>query len=156
MAAVAKSVFPPLDKNSSSIQLLSFKLDDSNQIQADFSIFGISECPPFVALSYMWGTSEAIQYPVFLNGQLLYVRENLWYALQALRDMAKQDAAHVTRTGQSAATSCWGYFWIDAICIDQLDELERSHQVNMMKDIYTRAAAVVAWLGNLAPPETIL
>lgn len=38
------------------------------------------------------------------------------------------------------------YYWIDAICIDQENDLERGHQVNMMGDIYGGAACVIAWL----------
>lgn len=40
------------------------------------------------------------------------------------------------------------YYWIDAICIDQGNDLERGHQVNMMGDIYGGAACVIAWLGS--------
>jgi len=36
--------------------------------------------------------------------------------------------------------------WIDAICISQQDIKERNHQVAMMRDIYSKAAAVRAWI----------
>ncbi|KAF9776224.1 hypothetical protein IL306_005631 [Fusarium sp. DS 682] len=40
-------------------------------------------------------------------------------------------------------------FWIDAICIDQDNKIERSYQVsNMMAEIYRRATSVIAWLGD--------
>jgi hypothetical protein len=38
--------------------------------------------------------------------------------------------------------------WIDALCIDQSDPVERGHQVAFMADIYQRAAQVIVWLGN--------
>jgi hypothetical protein len=41
-------------------------------------------------------------------------------------------------------------FWIDAICIDQSSNPERSHQVAMMRQIYAHAALVVVWLGSVA------
>jgi hypothetical protein len=41
-------------------------------------------------------------------------------------------------------------FWIDAICIDQANVLERNHQVGLMKQIYTKAANVVVGLGREA------
>jgi Heterokaryon incompatibility protein (HET) len=44
-----------------------------------------------------------------------------------------------------------GYFWIDAICINQLDNKERSAQVNMMDKIYQKAEAVDVWLGKWTP-----
>ncbi|KAK5110881.1 hypothetical protein LTR85_000691 [Meristemomyces frigidus] len=37
--------------------------------------------------------------------------------------------------------------WIDALCINQEDMLEKSHQVAMMADIYQRASLVYACLG---------
>lgn len=39
------------------------------------------------------------------------------------------------------------YYWIDAICIDQENDLERGHQVNMMGAIYGGAACAITWLG---------
>lgn len=38
--------------------------------------------------------------------------------------------------------------WADAICINQIDNEEKSFQVNQMGDIYDRAAEVVIWLGD--------
>jgi hypothetical protein len=37
--------------------------------------------------------------------------------------------------------------WADAICINQEDVIERNHQVQLMKEIYTKASKVVVWLG---------
>lgn len=42
------------------------------------------------------------------------------------------------------------YYWIDAICIDQEDVLERGHQVDMMSSIYSKATTVFAWLGPVS------
>ncbi len=38
--------------------------------------------------------------------------------------------------------------WIDAVCINQNDELERASQVRKMRQIYSSAWAVIAWLGE--------
>ena len=38
--------------------------------------------------------------------------------------------------------------WIDAICIDQSNLIERSEQVALMQHIYAKAAAVLIWLGE--------
>lgn len=51
--------------------------------------------------------------------------------------LAKHDAGWIHR-----------YYWIDAICIDQENDLERGHQVGMMGDIYGGASRVIAWLGS--------
>jgi hypothetical protein len=39
------------------------------------------------------------------------------------------------------------HFWIDAICIDQTNNKEKSFQVGLMTEIYQRACHVFAWLG---------
>ena len=44
-----------------------------------------------------------------------------------------------------AEQSCW--IFIDALCINQDDSLERSGQVNLMGAVYSNAEEVVAWLG---------
>lgn len=38
--------------------------------------------------------------------------------------------------------------WIDALCIDQNNVLERNHQVQQMGVIYKQAQQVIAWMGN--------
>lgn len=39
------------------------------------------------------------------------------------------------------------WLWIDALCIDQSDARERTHQVGMMSKIFGRANKVISWLG---------
>lgn len=41
-----------------------------------------------------------------------------------------------------------GFFWIDAICINQDDLEERSAQVAIMPQIYSKADCVIVWLGD--------
>jgi hypothetical protein len=38
--------------------------------------------------------------------------------------------------------------WIDAICINQSDDVEKSEQVVNMKEIYENACQVIVWLGD--------
>jgi hypothetical protein len=38
--------------------------------------------------------------------------------------------------------------WVDAICINQHNNQEKSHQVSMMGEIYKRDTQVLAWLGE--------
>ncbi|KAI9152257.1 HET-domain-containing protein [Paramyrothecium foliicola] len=40
------------------------------------------------------------------------------------------------------------WIWIDAICINQGDDAEKCHQIPLMREIYTRASEVLAWLGD--------
>lgn len=84
----------------------------------------------YEALSYMWGPSHCLQ-SVEVNGQACAVRENLWQALKHLR------SRHEERM-----------LWIDALCINQDDDLERNHQVAQMGAIYRQAENVCVWLGK--------
>jgi hypothetical protein len=40
-----------------------------------------------------------------------------------------------------------GWLWIDALCIDQSDARERTHQVGIMSEIFGGAEQVISWLG---------
>ncbi|KAM4058885.1 heterokaryon incompatibility protein [Hirsutella rhossiliensis] len=42
------------------------------------------------------------------------------------------------------------YLWIDALCINQDDDKEKSREVQRMRHIYEQAANVVLWLGEAA------
>ncbi|RDW71867.1 hypothetical protein BP5796_07901 [Coleophoma crateriformis] len=70
---------------------------------------------------------------VWLNGILVEVRKNLHDALEAL---------YATCNGNQRS------LWIDALCINQINLLERNHQVQMMGSIYVTARRVLVWLGR--------
>jgi hypothetical protein len=83
----------------------------------------------FEALSYVWGSRDNPA-TVWIRDKTLSVTANLATALRHLR-YANEDSM----------------FWIDAICIDQSNKLERSKQVALMRDIFRTARRVVFWLG---------
>ncbi|CZR70285.1 uncharacterized protein PAC_20187 [Phialocephala subalpina] len=89
-----------------------------------------SENPPYEALSYMWG-AESPKKKVILNGDERIIGENLWFALGYLR---YTDRPRV--------------MWVDAICINQENSMERCHQVSQMGKIYKEATTVIIWLGE--------
>ena len=92
-----------------------------------------SGCPDgYDALSYCWGASEGVK-TICLNGVPVRISINLEAALRCLRH------SNETRL-----------LWVDALCINQNDITEKSHQVEKMLDIYGAANGVFAWLG----PET--
>lgn len=67
---------------------------------------------------------------IMLNGCPFHIQHNLYLALLHLRSLTHPLT-----------------LWVDSICINQSDTLERSSQVAMMSFIYRRAIKVVAWLG---------
>ena len=85
----------------------------------------------YEALSYVWGDPNVVK-DILVNGQPLPVTENLNKALHRLRRLKESRI-----------------LWIDAICINQKDDLEKSHQVDLMSRIYTFASGVVIWLEDV-------
>jgi len=96
----------------------------------------ITEVLPYCAISYRWDSGSKIM-PIYINGHKCMVTAGLYTMLQALRE----------------AKDCYpwfnfGYFWIDAICIDQEHDKEKAHQISNMTKIYSSATTVVVWLGE--------
>ena len=88
---------------------------------------------PFTALSYVWGDAKDTL-PIMLNNKVVQVTKNLATALRHIEHHRSQRGIRV--------------FWVDALCINQEDNSEKSHQVQMMGDIYRKATQVFAWLGR--------
>ncbi|KAK7422721.1 hypothetical protein QQX98_001509 [Neonectria punicea] len=95
----------------------------------------------FAALSYVWGTDHAGK--IIVNGQETTVTKNLEEALHELRT-DKGRFAHNYR------------LWVDALCINQLDEDETAQQISRMREIYSQAWAVIAWLGPADDTDHLL
>lgn len=70
---------------------------------------------------------------IVCDGRSMGVQENLFDALLVLRSNMPGD------------------YWIDALCINQSDDEERTVQVQMMDEIYRGATQVIVWLGSLPP-----
>lgn len=89
--------------------------------------------PAYIALSYAWGQNVRDK-TISLNGTRFSVGNNLWWFLHHMR-----------------LRNQYVNFWIDAMCIDQSNVMERNHQVQIMRKIYSNAQSVSVWLGNAAP-----
>lgn len=78
----------------------------------------------YVALSYVWGNSDNMR-EISINGKPVQVTKNLESALRILRDKLPM------RLGVR--------LWVDALCINQKDIMERNTQVQRMWEIYNKA-----------------
>jgi hypothetical protein len=101
------------------------------ELTCSIRVIGLDSDAEYEALSYVWGDLNT-QKDVDIGGQRTPVTDNLHLALQRLRHPTK------TRT-----------IWIDQLCINQSDNLERSSQVAMMRDIYQKSSCCIIWLGEL-------
>lgn len=88
----------------------------------------------YKSLSYTWGDTNDLENirKVVLNEENFFITANLYTALQNLHPQFNREDA---------------LFWVDAVCINQLDDSERNRQVNLMCDIYEQATLVLIWLG---------
>jgi hypothetical protein len=120
-------------QNPREIRLLRLKSGDDLDV-LQISIFSalLDEEPIYEALSYTWGDpSKTTLLSYDVNGGTISITMNCEAALRRLREKEKE------RT-----------LWIDAICINQSNDEERSHQVQLMSAIYQQAERVVAYLGD--------
>ncbi|KAM0215724.1 hypothetical protein ACHAQI_002822 [Fusarium lateritium] len=133
--AQSTSIYLNLDFSSHQIRLFELYPDQgAGDIRGAFRSGELSSCEAFTALSYTWGDETKLRHIDFGGGKTLGIRDNLWQFLR----------------GQSLLITQPKTFWIDAICIDQANVRERNHQVNLMRDIYSRAEKVYIWLGKEA------
>ncbi|KAH3966197.1 hypothetical protein HBI25_121300 [Parastagonospora nodorum] len=88
----------------------------------------------YQALSYVWGAKHVKRF-ILLENKMFSVTVNLESALRHLREQLKDDS-------QGAI------LWVDALCINQADDGERTSQVQMMRRIYERCRCVIAYLGD--------
>lgn len=125
-----------LDRSRRQVRLL--RLNKSNaqnpgRITGELNTYSMEDAPSFDALSYAWGV-DVVADPIIVNGEAVFVTRNLYEGLQNFRH------------GDHAE-----YIWIDAICINQRDFAERSHQVTLMRDLFSMARVVHVWLGPSTP-----
>ncbi|KAI0975194.1 heterokaryon incompatibility protein-domain-containing protein [Xylaria arbuscula] len=170
--------YNPLDKTESysysalptpsSIRLLEVGAGNpSDLIQCKLHIVDLRDSPRYIALSYSWekdgswtkfaaevaggllgdalqhaginlskskdseSDSESTSTRVMLcDGKKMIIKPNLYDALLQLRQVAP------------------GYYWIDAVCMNQGDNDEKTQQIRMMSDIYHASESVIVWLGK--------
>jgi hypothetical protein len=97
--------------------------------------------PSYNALSYTWGPPNPTR-TISLNGMSFEVRENLASFLDHNRN-----GITILDENDRRLSHRIKYLWIDQLCIDQSSQEEKSHQVQRMAQIYTRANEVTVWLG---------
>ncbi|KAF3769421.1 hypothetical protein M406DRAFT_36164 [Cryphonectria parasitica EP155] len=128
-------VYRPLDPEIKEIRL--FKLHAATafdaKIRGHISYMSLNDPCQYEALSYRWGANDFTE-EIEVDGQPFYVTKNLATILPYLRDETNEKT-----------------MWIDALCINQSDMAERSQQVPLMKEIYTRCTTDLAWLGPNSP-----
>lgn len=130
----ADSPFSPLDPSLRQIRLLRVKPDPSD-LSAVLETVSLDDDPKYTALSYTWGTDVPSGAGIMLSGPAKVGRLPIRKNLQAVLE-------HLCAGGDEPIT-----LWVDALCINQSDTAEKSNQITLMKDVYSKAEATCIWLG---------
>lgn len=123
----------PLDSELKQIRVLDIQNDQLGHnpaISATVKCVSLLQKPRFAALSYVWVTFNTPHDTISCNSQQLPVTRNCVEALLALR---KRNGSYT--------------IWVDAVCINQNDNLEKESQIPLMGEIYSVADCVYLWLG---------
>ncbi|KAI7546553.1 hypothetical protein KC331_g5546 [Hortaea werneckii] len=98
----------------------------------------LPSAPRYHAISYTWGSSSKMD-DVPINDKQCRVRANRYDVLRKAISFGRE-----------------GFYWVDAICINQGDIQEKSAQVAMMGEIFERAEGVLACVGPRANESEML
>ena len=111
--------------------------DDNNfPLHVTLEAYRHDECPEYETTSYTWGGEDndsTLCHPLFVgqSWDVLLLTKNCWEMLRYLRP--------------------WKgirMIWVDAVCINQDDPMERAQQVAKMRFIYQNCMRVVVYLGG--------
>ncbi|KAF5676186.1 heterokaryon incompatibility protein [Fusarium heterosporum] len=126
----------PLSQGAREIRVLRFAraadgpADDDEPISLELQHVSLNDNISYAAVSYTWGTTTG-PVDIKVNSCQFKITQNLHEALRQLR-----------RDGVDS------WLWIDAICIEQSNDLEKSWQIMQMREIFSHATGVYLWLGT--------
>ncbi|PMD13538.1 HET-domain-containing protein, partial [Hyaloscypha hepaticicola] len=121
-----------LNVHSKEIRLIKLRRNLITGVRSSLEHFSSEDAPAYEAVSYTWD-SPIKDHLVFFDGCWLPTTRNVYRILL--------DRASLFRTR---------WLWIDAVCINQENDAEKSVQVGMMGEIYHGAERVIVWLGDVA------
>lgn len=94
--------------------------------------------PEYTAISYTWGDPSLVV-DILVNGKRMQVRRN---CEDVLRQPCRKNDEYFFWWKKG------GHFWIDAICINQTNNVEKSFQVAKMGEVFRKAPRTLACVGR--------
>ncbi|KAI1751932.1 heterokaryon incompatibility protein-domain-containing protein [Xylaria castorea] len=107
--------------------------NDNALIRCQTRIVPLASDSAFETLSYVWG-DETDCTQINVDGNVVTITSTLQLALKQIR------------LSESIRT-----IWVDQLCINQNDELEKSNQVPLMGHIYSQTTQCLIWFGLIHP-----
>lgn len=107
------------------VEIISVKKKRDIQVHCKLTTWAKATTPKYTAISYTWGDPHLVAV-ILVNGKRMEVRRNCEDVLR-----------HPCRIRG-------GFFWIDAICINQADNHEKSFQVANMGEVFRDALGTLA------------
>jgi hypothetical protein len=136
-----------LDPTSREIRLIKIvpsntteAFENGRPVECSMCCASLDSPPSYVALSYVWG-DPARKKDLNIDGKIVRITESLDTALRHLRSFG----GNITSRP----------LWIDALCINQDDNDEKSCQVGQMRDIYRKCFNTIVWLGPATEERNI-
>jgi hypothetical protein len=127
-SSTIKSVITGLKDQIRILDLLPGKEEDEVECELRVVTLGAEE---YEAVSYVWG--DLLQGKIIkVDGIEQAVTESLYTALHRLRNSDSKR-----------------FLWVDQLCINQWDKKEKTHQVNLMREIYKKCSRCLIWLSEI-------
>ncbi|PVH93757.1 HET-domain-containing protein, partial [Periconia macrospinosa] len=124
----------PLDTTRNSFRIMKLlKGNGTMPIICDISVESLDDNPFYEALSYVWG-DDKITKDIIVRGVTISVTVNLFKFLSVLRSPTTDKL-----------------IWADAICIDQTNDKEKTHQIGLMTRIYRNCRKAHIWFDHFTP-----
>lgn len=125
----------PLPQGSFRLICMQSVKEPSEPVHVELETYRHSHCPSYETVSYAWGGEQGDSSPcrpIFIGPywDVLLQTENCWQMLRYARP-----------------TRGIRLLWVDAICINQDNDEERSAQVAMMAQIYNDCEKTLVYLG---------
>ncbi|KAF5868159.1 putative ankyrin repeat and sam domain containing protein 6 protein [Botrytis fragariae] len=124
----------------SDIRLLQISLSpDSKHLRGKFTNVSLDVVPPtqvpYAAISYRWGSAD-------MCNQIWFDEEHCLCLNSSAGTILRSFAAHLYLGFEPC------FLWIDALCVNQNDDIEKGSQVRQMGRIHSFALQVFAWIGD--------
>ncbi|KAJ4394365.1 hypothetical protein N0V93_003582 [Gnomoniopsis smithogilvyi] len=136
----AISLYDPIDSRNQEIRVIHLapgSFDDEIRMMLKPVHLTGTPSPEYEALSYVWGTVICPR-AAFINNEPFTITSNLDIALRHLRQGSQERV-----------------LWVDALCINQRNDDEKSLQVQLMRTIYSIASKVTVWMGPADNKSTV-